>query len=165
MIHKKNIRLFLLFLIGALFLDQISKLLIVNFMTPFDPPVNIIGSYLRFKLTYNPYGVFSISFGPNVLYYIFSIIGALILTYIALSTRNKISLIVFSIIIGGAIGNIADRVRMDYVIDFIDMGIGNLRWFTYNLADAFITVGAVFLLVRELFTKKESSLVEASGSE
>jgi signal peptidase II len=64
--------------------------------------------------------------------------------------------VVFGLLIGGALGNLIDRVRFGYVIDFIDMGIGNLRWFTYNLADAFITVGAIFLLAREFFRKKNT---------
>jgi len=155
MLLKKNIKIFLIFVIGALLIDQVTKLLIVNFLTPFEPPYNVIGSLLRFKLTYNPYGVFSFSFGPPFLYYVFSIIGILVLTYVGLSLKDRTSVIVFGIIIGGALGNIFDRVRMSYVIDFIDMGIGNLRWFTYNFADAFITVGALFLLMRELLFKKE----------
>lgn len=157
MILKRNVKLFFVIIIVTLLIDQISKLLIVNFLTPFDPPANVIGSFLRFKLTYNPYGVFSISFGPNILYYIFSIIGIFILTYVGLSLKDRTGVIVFSIIIGGALGNIFDRVRLDYVIDFIDMGIGNLRWFTYNFADACITVGAIFLLSRELFCKKKKT--------
>jgi signal peptidase II len=152
--QKKNISTFVIFIIIALLIDQVSKILIVNYLTPFEPAHNIVGSFLRFKLTYNPYGVFSISFGPNILYYVFSIAGLLILSYIALTLKDKTGVIVFGIIVGGAVGNIIDRVRLDYVVDFIDMGIGNLRWFTYNLADAFITVGAVFLLVREVFFKK-----------
>ena len=112
--------------------------------------------FLRFKLTYNPYGVFSISFGPNILYYIFSIIGIIILAYIGLTLKDRTSVIVFGIIIGGALGNVFDRVRLDYVVDFIDMGIGNLRWFTYNLADAFITVGALFLIAKELAFKDKN---------
>ena len=155
MIQKKNISTFLILIVVALLIDQISKELIRSYLTPFEPPLNVIGSFLRFKLTYNPYGVFSISFGPNILYYIFSIVGLLVLTYIALTFKDKIGVIIFGFIVGGAIGNIIDRVRLDYVIDFIDMGIGNLRWFTYNLADAFITVGAVVLLVRELFFKQD----------
>lgn len=151
-------------LVSAFLIDQISKLLIVNFLTPFDSPTNVIGSFLRFKLTYNPYGVFSIPFGPNILYYIFSVIGVIILTYIGLSVKEKIRVIVFGIIIGGAIGNIFDRVRLDYVIDFIDMGIGNLRWFTYNFADAFITVGAIFLLIREVFSKKKEEVATSQIS-
>jgi signal peptidase II len=154
MLRRKNIKIFLIFTISALLVDQISKLVIDYYLTPFET-LNIIGSFLRFKLTYNPYGVFSIPFGPTVLYYVFSIIGVLILTYIALSFKDRIGVIVFGFIIGGAIGNIIDRLRLDHVIDFIDMGIGTLRWFTYNLADAFITVGALLLLIRELFFKKE----------
>lgn len=155
MIFKRHIKLLVIFIIGTFLIDQISKILIVNFLTPFDPPVNVIRSLLRFKLTYNPYGVFSISLGPNILYYIFSIIGIFILIYIGLSLKDKTSVVVFGIIIGGALGNIFDRLRLDYVIDFIDMGIGNLRWFTYNFADACITVGAIFLLMRGLFSKKK----------
>jgi signal peptidase II len=155
MIFKRHIKLLVIFIIGTFLIDQISKILIVNFLTPFDPPVNVISSLLRFKLTYNPYGVFSISLGPNILYYIFSIIGILILIYIGLSLKDKTSVVVFGIIIGGALGNIFDRLRLDYVIDFIDMGISNLRWFTYNFADACITIGAIFLLMRGLFSKKK----------
>lgn len=150
-----------MFLVLALLLDQISKILIVNSLTPFQPPVHIIGTFLRFKLTYNPYGVFSLSFGPPILYYILSIVGIVVLAYVGLSTRSKIHAVVFGLIVGGAFGNIIDRIRMEYVIDFIDMGIGNIRWFTYNLADAFITVGAVFLLVKEVFSKKEKVLEPA----
>lgn len=155
MIFKRHIKLLVIFIIGTFLIDQISKILIVNFLTPFDPPLNVISSLLRFKLTYNPYGVFSISLGPNILYYIFSIIGIFILIYIGLSLKDKTSVVVFGIIIGGALGNIFDRLRLDYVIDFIDMGIGNLRWFTYNFADACITIGAIFLLMRGLFSKKK----------
>jgi signal peptidase II len=155
MLYKKNIQPFVYFTVGAFLLDQISKILIVNSLSPFDPPLNIIGSVVRFKLTYNPYGVFSIAYGPPVLYFVLSIIGVIVLTLVSLSTKNRLNVIIFGIIVGGALGNIFDRVRLDYVVDFIDMGIGTLRWFTYNLADAFITVGALFLLGRELFSKKE----------
>jgi signal peptidase II len=156
MIQKKNIKPFLTFIIISIIIDQLSKILIVNFLTPFEPPLDIVGSFLRFKLIYNPYGVFGIHFGPNVLYYVLSVVGAFILIYLGLSMKDKTAVIVFAFIIGGAIGNVIDRLRLDYVIDFIDMGIGNLRWFTYNLADAFITVGAIFLIAREIFYKKES---------
>jgi len=154
MIRKKNIRSFLIFIIIALLIDQISKLLIVNFLSPLDPPTELIGSLLRLKLTYNPYGVFGIAFGPDILYYILSLAGIVVLIYVGLSLQEKIGVIVFGFIVGGAIGNVIDRLRLEYVIDFIDMGIGDVRWFTYNFADAFITVGAIFLLVRELFAKK-----------
>ncbi len=157
MIHKKNIKPLLIFIVSAFLIDQISKLLIVNTLTPFEPPRQIISTLLRFKLIYNPSGVFGISFGPDILYYILSVIGIFVLFYISLMHHDKIGIIILGFIIGGALGNFVDRIRLNYVIDFVDMGIGNLRWFTYNFADAFITVGAVFLLGREVITKKEKA--------
>ena len=151
---SRNIKLFFPFLFLAFLIDQVSKMIVVNTLTPFQTPVNIIGSLIRFKLTYNPYGVFSLSFGPPVLYLILQIIGIIVLGYVSLTMKDRVGVIIFGIIIGGALGNLFDRFRVDYVIDFIDMGIGNVRWFVYNFADAFITVGAVFLLVREFFVKK-----------
>ncbi len=154
MLQKRNIRLLISFVLFAFVLDQITKLLAVNFLRPLDPATKIVGSLLRLKLTFNPYGVFGISFGSSELYYVFSLIGIVVLVYIALTLKDRAGVIVFGLLIGGAIGNVIDRMRFGYVIDFIDMGLGNIRWFTYNLADAFITLGAIFLLVREVFYKK-----------
>jgi signal peptidase II len=149
--ESKNILFFLIPVFFSLLADQISKALIVNIFSPFDPPYEVIGSYLRFKIAYNPYGVFSISFGPPFLYYVFHILGIIIFTYLGLSQNTKFRMLLFGFIVGGALGNIIDRIRLKYVVDFIDMGIGNLRWFTYNLADAFVVVSAVLLIINELF--------------
>lgn len=151
---SKNIRVFLIPVFIAFILDQVTKLLIVNFLTPFDPPFAVIGSILRFKVAYNPYGVFSISFGPPFLYYILHIAGILLFIFIGISQKSRFRVILFALIVGGALGNVIDRIRLKYVVDFIDMGIGNLRWFTYNLADAFVTVSAVILIINELFRKQ-----------
>lgn len=152
---SKNIKFFLIPVLIAFSLDQITKLLVANFLSPFDPPYEVVGSILRFKVAYNPYGVFSISFGPSYLYYIFHIVGILLFTYVGISQKTKFRVILFGLIVGGALGNVIDRIRLKYVIDFIDMGIGNLRWFTYNLADAFIVVSAVILILSEFFRKSE----------
>jgi len=154
---SKNIKLFLIPVFTAIFLDQITKLLIINYLTPFDPPYEVIGSILRFKVAFNPYGVFSISFGPGYLYYIFHIAGILIFSFIGVLQKTKLRVILFGLIVGGAIGNVFDRIRLKYVIDFIDMGIGNIRWFTYNLADAFVTVSAVLLILSELFRNQNKN--------
>ncbi|MGB9721356.1 MAG: signal peptidase II [bacterium] len=151
-LRSKNIILFFTPVFTALFLDQLTKILIVHYFTPFDPAHEVIGSLLRFKVAFNPYGVFSISFGPNYLYYIFHIFGVILFTYLGITQNSKFRVILFGLIVGGAIGNVVDRIRLKYVVDFIDMGIGNLRWFTYNLADAFVTVSAVLLILNELFT-------------
>jgi signal peptidase II len=155
MVQKKSIRPILLFGFLAFFIDQVTKLFVVNFLKPLDPPLEIIGSILRLKLTFNPYGVFGLSVGPTELNYALSLIGIIVLFYVGLTLKDRTGLIVFGLLIGGALGNVIDRLRFGYVIDFVDMGIGNLRWFTYNFADAFITLGAIFLLAREIFFKKK----------
>lgn len=151
---KRNIKIFILFVILALLLDQVSKIFVTTIIDPFDPPRDIIGSLIRFKLAFNPYGVFSIQFGPKFLYYVLNIVGITAFTFIGLSQEKKIDAVVWALIIGGALGNFLDRLRMKYVIDFIDMGIGSNRWYVYNLADAFITIGIVTLIARELFVRK-----------
>lgn len=155
MVQKKSIRPILLFGLLAFFIDQITKLFVVNFLKPLDPPLEIIGSILRLKLTFNPYGVFGLSVGPTELNYLLSLAGIIVLVYVGLTLKDRVGLIVFGLLIGGALGNVIDRLRFGYVIDFIDMGIGDVRWFTYNFADAFITLGAIFLLAREIFFKKK----------
>lgn len=156
MILKKNIRPMVVAAVLALFLDQITKLYAVNFLRPLDPPTELIGSVLRLRLTFNPYGVFGLSFGPGELNYALSLLGIAVLVYVGLTLKDRTAIIVFGLLVGGAIGNALDRLRFGYVIDFIDMGIGDLRWFTYNLADAFLTVGAVFFLAREILFRKKT---------
>ncbi len=63
--------------------------------------------------------------------------------------------LILGAILGGAVGNTIDRLRIGKVTDFIDMGIGNARWPTYNLADAAIFIGIICIIVRELLIKKK----------
>jgi signal peptidase II len=156
MFRKRNVSVVVLFVCVSFFLDQLTKLFAVNYLRPLEPPTEVIGTLLRLKLTFNPYGVFGISVGSNELYYVLSLAGLVVLSYIALTVKDRTGVVVFGLLIGGAIGNLVDRLRFGYVIDFIDMGIGNVRWFTYNLADAFITVGAIFLVMHEVFRKKKT---------
>ncbi len=152
-----NLRNFLIPVFVALFADQLSKILVVHYLSPFDPPFEVIGSLLRFKVAYNPYGVFSLSFGPKFLYYFLHIAGIVLFTYLGVRQNTKFRTVLFGLIVGGALGNVFDRVRLHYVIDFIDMGVGNIRWFTYNLADAFVTVSAVLLIANELIKSQTNN--------
>ena len=58
-------------------------------------------------------------------------------------------------ILGGALGNLYDRVKYSAVPDFIDIHIGNFHWFIFNVADIFISLGVICLIYAELFFKKE----------
>ena len=79
-------------------------------------------------------------------------------TYIFQGERKKkIDKFIYSIIIGGALGNFFDRLYFFAVPDFIDFHFNKFHWFTFNMADIFITVGIIMLLRKELFSKNEKN--------
>jgi len=109
--------------------------------------VSVIGNLLRLHLVYNYHGVFGFSFGDGIiLRYLLPIVGIAFIILLSLRAKSGFSLFIYGLILGGALGNIFDRVVFGRVTDFIDMGIGRWRWWTYNLADAFIVIG-IFLLL------------------
>ena len=70
-------------------------------------------------------------------------------------TSDKNDKIIFSIIIGGALGNFYDRIYYKAVPDFIDLHYNNFHWFTFNVADIFITIGIIFFLMKETLIKRK----------
>jgi signal peptidase II len=87
--------------------------------------------------------------GGRTFFLVASILASIIVTYVGLRTpkfmaRRRLCL---GLILGGALGNLIDRVLAGEVIDFIDMGIGQTRWPVYNLADVAVTIGAVGLVL------------------
>lgn len=115
-----------------------------------------INNYLNFDLVFNTgigFGFFSFSSG--IYYNILSIIIFLIilaLLFVMFKSRPS-EKIFFSFIIGGAIGNLYDRIILKAVPDFIDFHINEYHWFTFNIADIFISFGIIFMILNELITK------------
>ncbi len=128
-------------------IDQTIKLLVVqNF--PAGIPVPVIGDFLRITLIFNPNTAFGISLGQNFPYTLVAGAISVFVFIMALMEKSVWNIIAYSMILGGAIGNIFDRIMRGEVVDFIDMGIGeNLRWYVFNGADAFITIGIIMLLI------------------
>ena len=86
-----------------------------------------------------------------------ALIGLVIIFLFYLLTKSKLGdKILFSLIAGGALGNFYDRLTYYAVPDFIDFHFKNFHWFTFNLADIFITVGIIMLLVKELFINEKN---------
>lgn len=149
---RNRITLFLtLFL--AFLIDYLTKVWARNYLVYYPEGLNIIGDYLRFYLVFNPYALFSISFKIEKLHYILPLIGIILILIMGLKGKRKIHQFAYGLILGGAIGNVGERIIQGKVTDFIDMGIKNLRWPTYNLADLFIVVGILLLIIT---TKKEN---------
>ena len=145
----------------AVVTDQAAKFAVDSTFNLHDSQ-RIIGNFLRFTYIRNSGAAFGIKFGnPNVMLAIV-ILVTVILFYMLLSGKidlhNIIGKCALVMILGGAIGNLIDRIRMREVIDFIDMGIGNLRWPVYNLADIYVTLGTIILISTYVFISKSSEI-------
>uniref|UniRef100_A0A7C4S153 Lipoprotein signal peptidase n=1 Tax=candidate division WOR-3 bacterium TaxID=2052148 RepID=A0A7C4S153_UNCW3 len=150
----KNRKFFFLTALLTFLIDYLTKLWARNYLINYPEGLNIIGDYLRFYLVFNPYAVFSISFRIEELHYILPIIGLIFVLIMGLKGEKKIQQVGFGLILGGAVGNVGERIIRGKVTDFIDMGIKELRWPTYNLADFFIVVGILLLLLIPRVRKK-----------
>lgn len=138
----------------VLILDQIAKLLVSSYLKPYEV-IPLIGSLLQIRLRFNPFGVWSISFGPSYTYLIVHLVGVALLVYFIIRSNAGFERIFLGIVLGGALGNAFDRIRLGKVVDFIDMGIGDHRWPTYNFSDLAITVGIIGILVCEFFFSRQ----------
>ena len=156
MLKKKII----IFYIAALIftLDRLSKYFILklsNSVEEFNIPVT---SFLNFNLVWNngiAFGLFS--FNEQFYYNIITLI-IIIITFVILFFAIKsagVEKIGFSMIFGGSLGNIFDRLYYSAVVDFIDFHINNIHWFIFNIADIFISLGVIILITIEFFGRKK----------
>ena len=154
MTNKKKIYLFV-FVLVLFTIDKISKILILK-NTSSEIYIN---SFLNFSLVWNSgigFGILQIE--PNIFYLLISIIITainLILIYWMLTSSNYLESIFISIILGGALGNLFDRYYYSSVPDFIDLHYESFHWFTFNIADIFITIGIIGLIIIDLFKIKK----------
>lgn len=137
-------------------IDQLSKILVHAKMNLYDS-FTVIPSLLDLTYIRNEGIAFGINFpGSKMLFIIFPI---LITFYLISLLKNKefednTSQIALFLIIGGAIGNILDRIFRGYVVDFIDFHINGAHWYIFNVADASVTIGLLFLLYSSILIKK-----------
>ena len=144
-----NSRMFWGAAITVLILDVVTKLLIEARLTP-HVPVRVIGDVVRFTLAYNPGAAFSMSLGPYSRYIFggFAIAALVILwrLYRTALPGEWLKSLALGLAWGGAAGNLVDRFRSPRgVVDFLDVGVGAIRFWTFNVADSAVTVGAIVL--------------------
>ncbi len=127
-------------------LDQASKWIAIH-IADGGP---LLGDFLRLTLTYNTGAAFGLFPGARLPFVIISGVAALGLVYAhhVLSSADRARRIPLALVLGGTLGNLIDRVRVGRVTDFIDMGLGDLRWPTYNVADIAVVAGAAALAAR-----------------
>ena len=153
----KNIIFIKLLIILIIFsLDRISKIYVINLFdqTQFDE-IYLLG-FLNFHFIWNEGIAFGLlNFGNDLFYDLLSIlIGviSLIIFYLVFKNKNY-SGYFFAMILGGSLGNLYDRIKFSAVPDFIDLHYKDFHWFTFNVADIFVTLGIICFLMKGFFIK------------
>ena len=116
-----------------------------------NQPTPILGTFVRIAKSYNTGGIFGL-FGDSALILALASIGVIAMIVIyqwreGMLPGGWLLTIALGLLLGGALGNFTDRIRYQHVIDFVDMGIGEWRWYTFNVADAAISVGVSMLIL------------------
>tara|TARA_B110000003_G_C16322860_1_gene407529 strand:- start:13 stop:513 length:501 start_codon:yes stop_codon:yes gene_type:complete len=156
---SKNFYFSLITIFVIFILDRISKLYLI-YLTEQSLVSEIFSSnFLNIRLIWNEgiaFGLFS--FGQSNLYTLFTIIITIVIfvVFIMIIQSKGLKRYSLSMILGGAIGNLYDRIFFKAVPDFIDFHIGEFHWFIFNVADIFITLGVIFVILAELIDKNKN---------
>ena len=139
--------------------DRLSKIYVINESTKNSNDYILESNYLNIRLIWNEgvaFGLFS--FDDKVLYHSLTLLISIIILVIfyMIITNSGLKKYSLILVIGGALGNFYDRIFFGAVPDFIDFHINNFHWFIFNLADIFITLGILFMIVIEIFDKNNN---------
>ena len=140
-------RLLELFLVAGVVvaLDQGVKAWITGHMVLHESR-EILGDFVRLTFVLNPNAVLGIPIPSVALYYAFALLAIGFLVFLSLRESHRSYRLLYGLILGGAVGNLLDRLRIGAVVDFVDVGIGRVRWPVFNLADSAISVALLLLL-------------------
>ena len=140
-------------------LDRFSKAYVIELIQLKGREIHL-NDFLNLTLNWNTGIAFGLlSSNANLWYHSISALILLIIVYLIylMVTSDKSGKIIISLIIGGALGNFYDRTNYFAVPDFIDFHIENFHWFTFNVADIFISIGIIMMLFKEIIFKKKNS--------
>jgi signal peptidase II len=151
---RSTARLFWSTALAVIVGDLVSKVLAEQLLAPRYVPHPVIGNFVRFTLAYNPGAAFSMSLGQysRLIFGAFAVIALVVLwrlykmTGAGARAGDRVRIVALALAFGGAAGNLLDRFRSPQgVVDFIDIGLGDVRFWTFNVADSAVTIGALAL--------------------
>ena len=153
-IATKNNLYCLIVILIIFFLDRYTKLLILD---NFSENTYYYNDYINLDLIWNigiGFGFFSTD--SSILYNFISLVIALVIIFLLyiFIISETLDKMIFTLILGGALGNFYDRLIYKAVPDFIDLHYANFHWFTFNVADIFITVGIIIFVIKNLLIKE-----------
>jgi len=144
---------------AVLVLDQVTKALVLAHL-PLGGSIPVIPGFFDLTHVHNPGGAFGFLSGMSaevrsLLFVAVSLLAAGLILYFYWQTpvRQRFLAAGLSLLFGGAIGNLVDRIRFGVVVDFLDLYAGNLHWPAFNVADSAITVGVLIFAYHILFGK------------
>ena len=147
--------------VAVAIIDQLTKAAVLNhFAGRFPGDREVVTSFFNLALTYNrgiSFGLFNEGAGLNAL--IFSLAAAAIVGVLVFWLSRVTSPflgVAIGLIIGGAIGNVIDRIRLGAVVDFLDFHLGALHWPAFNIADSAICIGVGAMLLDGLLLRREA---------
>jgi len=150
----------IIIIVIAFFLDRVSKIYLLNLQNSGIDIDFYVYPFLNFYLVWNTgIGFGLVSMEANIYYHILTLIITVViigLIFYLIKLKN-INAYLIALVIGGALGNLFDRIYYYAVPDFIDLHLGNYHWFIFNVADIFITVGIIGLITVELLKKEKDS--------
>ena len=156
---KKQFILNFIIIFFVFFLDRISKIYILNLAENQEIIDITINPFLNIILVWNSgIGFGLLQFDENIIYNLITVlivIVNIIIIYL-LFNSEKLHKILFSMILGGSLGNLYDRIYYNSVPDFIDLNYNGYHWFVFNVADIFISLGIIALIFLELFIKTKN---------
>ena len=130
----------------VLVLDQLTKAWLIGSLSPGEV-VQVVGDWIRLVYSQNSGALFGMFRDNAALFGLVSLgVIALIVVYHGKVGRSLYLSIALGFLLGGALGNMTDRLRLGFVVDFVDIGIGDFRWYTFNVADAAISTSLVMLI-------------------
>jgi signal peptidase II len=151
--------LFLALAVAIVVVDQATKALVTGALQPGESRP-IIDDLLRIVFSQNSGALFGLFKDNAAMFGVVSLgVIGLIVAYHGRSGGSTYMTVTLGLLLGGAIGNMLDRLRLGYVVDFVDGGIGTVRWYTFNVADAAISVAILLLFLAAL----RPSLAEPAG--
>jgi len=140
--------------------DQITKAVIQN-TVPLYHSITVIPGFFSITHIHNPGGAFGFMANKssglrNLLFLLISSLAICLIFYFYKKTPQKYSLLsaCFALILGGALGNLIDRIRFGKVVDFLDFYIGSYHWPAFNVADSLLCIGIGLLIISTIFTGK-----------
>ena len=150
----------IIIILAIFFFDRVTKIYLLNLQEDGTDINYYITSFLNFYLIWNTGIGFGLaSMEANIYYHVLTAIIVIInigLIFFLVKSKSIYAYLI-ALIIGGSLGNLFDRIYYYAVPDFIDLHLGNFHWFIFNVADIFITIGIIGLILVELLKKEKAS--------